>query len=124
MFRILHYSIQMQMREVGTKYLIKTWSWTKPANTKGRVRQILSSEAHDRHALFTPQGISRNLAVSYDLGPGMRKEVSMLMYNSETVLNISLVVEHSDFFSFPFLSTCVAQSKAFHSNTRQATMQH
>jgi hypothetical protein len=73
--RVLRYAIQMEMREVGTKYWVKTWSWTKPYKTKGRVRQILCSEPSDREALFTPQEISRNLAVSYDLGPGMRKEV-------------------------------------------------
>ncbi|KAE9366137.1 hypothetical protein N431DRAFT_430296 [Stipitochalara longipes BDJ] len=74
-FWILRYSIQMQMREVGTKYWVKTWSWTKPAKTKGRIRQILLSEAHYRQALFTPQEISKNLAVSYELGPGTRKQV-------------------------------------------------
>ncbi|KAH8756517.1 hypothetical protein BGZ57DRAFT_772360 [Hyaloscypha finlandica] len=74
-FRVLRYAIQMQMREVGTKYWVKTWSWTKPAKTKGRVQQILRFEADERQALFTPQEISRNLAASYDLGPGMRKEV-------------------------------------------------
>lgn len=73
-FRVLRYAIQMQMREVGTKYWVKTWSWTKPAKTKGRVQQILLSEADECQALFTPQEISRNLAASYDLGPGMRKE--------------------------------------------------
>lgn len=72
--RVLRYAFQMEMREVGTKYWVKTWSWTKPYKTKGRVRQILSSEPSDRKALFTRQEISRNLAVSYDLGPGMRKE--------------------------------------------------
>jgi hypothetical protein len=66
----------MQMQEVGTKYQFKTWSWTKPAKTKGRVRQILLSEAHERQALFNPQEISENLAVSYDLGSGTRTEVS------------------------------------------------
>jgi hypothetical protein len=65
----------MQMREVGTKYLFKTWSWTKPTKTKGRVRQVLSSEAHERQALFNPQEISQNLASSYDLGSGKGKEV-------------------------------------------------
>jgi len=54
-FRILRYSIQMQMREVGTKYWIKTWSWTKPTETEGRLRQILLSEAHDRQALLRPR---------------------------------------------------------------------
>jgi hypothetical protein len=96
-FRILRYSIQMQMREVGTKYWVKTWSWTNPATTPGRrVRKILLSEAHDRQALFTPQEISRNLAVSYDLGPGMRKGVCTLS-SSEPVsqyLDSSRIMKH------------------------------
>jgi hypothetical protein len=79
--RVLRYAIQLQMREVGTKYWVKTWSWTKPYRTKGRVRQILSSEPSDREALFTSQEISRNLAVSYDLGPGMKKEVCTVPFS-------------------------------------------
>ena len=78
--RVLRYAIQMQMREVGTQYWVNTWSWTKPYKTKGRVRQILSSLPEDREALFTRQEISRNLAVSYDLGPGMRKEVCIVPF--------------------------------------------
>ncbi|PMD34669.1 hypothetical protein L207DRAFT_588183 [Hyaloscypha variabilis F] len=76
-FRILRYAIQMQMREVGTKYWFKTWSWTKPPKTKGRVRQVLRSGDYERHALFAPQEISRNLAASYDLGPGLRRETKI-----------------------------------------------
>jgi hypothetical protein len=89
--RILRYAIQIEMREVGTKYWVKTWSWTKPYKTKGRVRQILFSEPSDREALFTPQEISRNLAVSYDLGPGMRKEVCTVSF-SFLCLNVFCII--------------------------------
>jgi len=81
-FRVLRYAIQMQMREVGTNYWVKTWSWTKPAKTKGRVRQVLLSAAHEHQALFSSQEISQNLAASYDLGPGMSKEVCIFSLSS------------------------------------------
>ena len=78
--RVLRYAIQLQMREVGTKYWVKTWSWTKPYKTKGRVRQILSSYLVTAKLSSHRQEISRNLAVSYDLGPGMRKEVCIVPF--------------------------------------------
>jgi len=90
----------MQMREVGTKYWVKTWSWTKAAKTKGRFRRVLLSEAHEHKALFAPQEISQNLAASYNLGPGMRKEVCIF---SLSVLSLN----DSQIMSYPQRAPCL-----------------
>jgi hypothetical protein len=73
-YRILRYSIQMQMKEVGTKYWVKLW-WWKEGQTK-RYRELVTSlsEPQERLALFNSQEISRGLSISYKFGAGTRLE--------------------------------------------------
>lgn len=70
LYKIIHYSIQMQMREVGTKYWIKAWS----LNNKSR--QVVFSDAIERQTVFGPHEIERslNLSESRKLGSGIRAE--------------------------------------------------
>lgn len=70
-YKILRYSFQMQMREVGTKYWIKAWSLNN--KNKKQITAVLS-EATERQALFQPQEISHNLSESRKLGSGIRSE--------------------------------------------------
>jgi hypothetical protein len=67
-YKALHYSLQMQLREVGTKYWIKAWY-----KSKTQIRAVLS-EATERQALFQSQEISHNLSESHELGSGIRSE--------------------------------------------------
>ena len=72
-YRDLHYSIQMQMREVGTKYWIKAWS----PSTKGRKNmKVVFSDATERQTLFGLHEIERssNLSESRRFGSGLRVE--------------------------------------------------
>jgi hypothetical protein len=71
--RILHYSIQMQMREVGTEYWIKIWSFAKSHNGDSEELITHRFQALKRDRIFGSQGLSRNLAESYRLGSGLEK---------------------------------------------------
>jgi hypothetical protein len=70
-YRTLRYSIQMQLREVGTNYWIKAYYLD---NKKEKKYASVRSEATERQALFHAQEISQNLSQSRKLGSGIRFE--------------------------------------------------
>ncbi|KAE8452472.1 hypothetical protein EG329_000374 [Mollisiaceae sp. DMI_Dod_QoI] len=72
MVRVLRYSIQMQIRETGTKYWAKMWSSEEMKRKTGESVWSLSQPV-DRKPLFTPQAISQSLANSFDLDTGDRQ---------------------------------------------------
>jgi hypothetical protein len=57
------------MREVGTTYWIKVWSY----NNSKKMKEVFS-EAIKRRALFNSQQMSRHLSESCKLGTGIRSE--------------------------------------------------
>jgi hypothetical protein len=65
-YKILKYSIQLQMKETGTKYWAKMWSSEKMKSKTGMSVWSLSEPA-ERKALFTAQAISQSLAESFEL---------------------------------------------------------
>lgn len=60
----------MQMREVGTTYWVKAWSYN---NSKQNMKEVLS-ESIERQTIFNSQEISHHLWESRQLGPGIRAE--------------------------------------------------
>ncbi|TAQ85863.1 hypothetical protein B7494_g5806 [Chlorociboria aeruginascens] len=67
-YRVLHYSIQMQMSEVGTKYWIKAWSLK---NKRPESATAVLSKPVEFRSLFTQDAISENLDHSFKLGPAI-----------------------------------------------------
>jgi hypothetical protein len=71
--RVLHYSIQMQMREVGTKYWVKVWSFFLSPGGDHEALTAHCFQAKERDAVFASQHLSQNLAESYRLAPGLEE---------------------------------------------------
>jgi hypothetical protein len=69
-YRILRYSIQMELKDVSTRYWIKAWSF-KSKRTKTAVPIV--SPPENGESLFDRQKISQNLLKSFELGSGIGK---------------------------------------------------
>ncbi|KUJ15479.1 uncharacterized protein LY89DRAFT_783615 [Mollisia scopiformis] len=62
--RVLRYSLQLQVKETGTKYWAKMWSSDAMKRKTGESVWSLSQPV-ERQPLFTPQAISQSLADSF-----------------------------------------------------------
>jgi hypothetical protein len=74
-YRVLRYSIRMQLKEVGTKYWIKAWS----LNSKRMDTAVpIDSKKLDCESIFDTHEISQNLSRSFELGSGVENPPSHL----------------------------------------------
>ena len=72
-YRVMRYSIQMQMRDVGTRYRIKAWSLNK-RNPK-TATEIFSNPLRCESS-FDHREISQSLSESFALGDGIENRAS------------------------------------------------
>jgi hypothetical protein len=69
-YRVLHYSIQMELNDVSTRYWIKAWSLR---NKLAKTAVPIVSSPMISESLFDRQKISQNLLKSFELGSGIGK---------------------------------------------------
>jgi hypothetical protein len=69
-YRVLHYSIQMELKDVSTRYWIKAWSLK---NKRAKTAVPIVSSPMISESLFDRQKISQNLLKSFELGSGIGK---------------------------------------------------
>jgi hypothetical protein len=74
-YRVLRYSIRMQLKEVGTKYWIKAWSLN---NKRMDTAVPIDSKKLGCESIFDTHEISQNLSRSFELGSGVGNPPSHL----------------------------------------------
>jgi hypothetical protein len=79
-YRVLHYSIQMELKDVSTRYWIKAWSLQ---NKRAKTAVSIVSSPMISESLIDRQKISQNLLKSFELGSGIAKTQVREMVDSK-----------------------------------------